>query len=78
MQSTEYKRTILDDVEDKGIAQGMAKGKAEDVLHLLDRRGLALTDEQRAAVTACTDTAQLDTWFDRAITAVNAAEVFAE
>jgi hypothetical protein len=33
---------------------------------------------QSPGVTACTDAAQLDLWFDRAITASTAAEVFAD
>jgi hypothetical protein len=36
-------------------------------------RGLKPTAEQ---VTACADTGQLDAWFDRALTATSAAQVF--
>jgi flagellar biosynthesis/type III secretory pathway protein FliH len=64
--------------EAKGKAEGEAKGKAEAVLKLLDARRLAPSQEQRQQVTSCTDTAQLDLWFDRAITAGTAAEVFAD
>ena len=56
---------------------GKAEGKAEAVIKLLDARGLAPTDEQRRQVTSSADPAQLDHWFDRAITAITAAEVFA-
>jgi flagellar biosynthesis/type III secretory pathway protein FliH len=64
--------------EAKGKAEGEAKGKAEAVLKLLDARRLAPSKEQRKQVASCTDTAQLDLWFDRAITAATAAEVFAD
>jgi hypothetical protein len=47
-------------------------------LKILDARHLALSKEQRQRVTSCTDAAQLDLWFDRAITAGTADEVFAD
>jgi hypothetical protein len=65
-------------IHDQGIAEGQAKGKAEAVLKLLDARHLAPSLEQRQQVASCTDTLQLDRWFDRAITARAAAEVFAD
>jgi len=82
MTTAEYEKTFIERIHDQGIAEGEArgeaKGKAEAVLKLLDARGLAPTDEQRQLVTASTDPAQLDRWFDRAITASTAAEVFAD
>lgn len=78
MTTAEYEKTFIERIHDQGIAEGEAKGKAEAVLKLLDARGLAPTDEQRQQVTASTDPAQLDRWFDRAITARTAAEVFAD
>jgi hypothetical protein len=47
-------------------------------LKLLDARHLVPSGEQRQRVTSCTDALQLDRWFDRAITAGTAAEVFAD
>jgi hypothetical protein len=82
MQTSEYQKTfverIYDQGEAKGEAKGKAEGKAEALLRLLDKRGLALSDEQQKRVGDCTETAQLDLWFDRAITASSTAEVFAE
>lgn len=78
MTTAEYQKTFIERIHDQGIAEGEAKGKAEAVLKLLDARGLAPTDEQRRQVTASTDAAHLDLWFDRAITASTAAEVFAD
>jgi hypothetical protein len=57
--------------------QGVAEAKAGAVLKILDGRKLAPSKEQRQRVTSCTDSAQLDLWFDRAITATTVAEVFA-
>jgi hypothetical protein len=81
MTTSEYEKTFVERIHDQGIAEGEAKGKAEgkaeDVLKLLDARGLSLSKEQRQRVTSCTDPAQLDLWFERAITVRTVAEVFA-
>jgi hypothetical protein len=71
-------RRGISEGEARGKARGKAEGKAEAVLKLLDARHLAPSQEQWQRVTACTDPAQLDLWFDRAITAGTAAEVFAD
>ena len=90
MKTREYEKTFVERIHDQGIAEGEARGeargeakgkaegKAEAVLKLLDARHLAPSKEQRQQVTSCTDAAQLDLWFDRAITAATAAEVFAD
>ncbi|WP_431331341.1 hypothetical protein ACPZ13_35340 [Streptomyces sp. IPPR8] len=57
-------------------AEGRAEGRAEDILLLLERRGVEVSEEERARITGCTDMGVLDAWFVRAITASSAAEVF--
>src|SRR3984957_2020082 len=80
MTTSEYEKTFVERIHDQGIAEGEAKGKAEgkaeDVLKLLDARHLNPSMDQRQQVTSCTDAAQLNRWFDRAITAGTANEVF--
>jgi hypothetical protein len=90
MTTSDYEKTFVERIHDQGISEGEAKGKAEGeakgkaegkaeaVLRLLDARHLAPSQEQRQRVTSCTDSGQLDLWFDRAITAGTAAEVFAD
>ena len=82
MTTSEYEKTFVERIHDQGIAEGEArgeaKGKAEAVLKLLDARHLVPSSDQRQQVTSCTDALQLDRWFDRAITAGTAAEVFAD
>jgi len=94
MTTSEYQKTFVEKIHDQGIAEGEAKGKAEGkaegiaegeargkaeaVLRLLEARHLAPSRDQRQRVTSCTDAAQLDVWFDRAITADTAAQVFAD
>jgi hypothetical protein len=82
MKTSEYEKTFVERIHEQGIsegeARGKAEGKAEAVLKLLDARHLAPSPEQRQRVTSCTDPAQLDLWFDRAITAGTATAVFAD
>jgi hypothetical protein len=58
-------------------AQGRAEGRAEDILLLLDCRGIEVSEEDRERIAGCTDLDTLSTWFTRAITATSAAELFA-
>jgi hypothetical protein len=74
MKTSEYEKTFVEKIHD----QGKAEGKAEDVLKLLDVRHLTPSKEQQLRVTSCIDAAQLNLWFDRAITAGTADEVFAD
>jgi len=78
MTTSEYEKTLAERIHDQGMAEGEAKGEAKALLRLLAARGLAPSEAQRNQVTSCTDAAQLDLWFDRAVTAGTAAEVFAD
>jgi hypothetical protein len=59
-------------------ARGEALGEARAILTVLDRRGVAVPDDVRDRVLECTDTGQLGTWLDRAITATTVDEVIGE
>ncbi len=61
----------------QSYAQGEAKGKAESVIRILQRRGLAMTDEQQRRVASCTDLAALDQWLDRVLSVASVDELFA-
>ena len=61
---------------EQGIEQGAANAKAEAVLKVMDARGLRATPEQLAKVAATAGIDRLDVWFDRALTADTAADVF--
>jgi hypothetical protein len=76
MTMTEWKDEFIESYVNVGREQGLEQAKAEYVIKALDKRGLDLTLEQRAQVSACTDLAQLDQWFDRALTAAATADVF--
>lgn len=55
-----------------------ARAKAQDVLRVLEIRGVALTPEQRAVVESCTDPERLDELLVRAATARSPADVFGD
>ena len=65
-------------VQSANSAAGAANAKAQDVLKVMDARGLRPTPEQRAKITATAGITQLDHWFDRALTADTAADVFTD
>jgi hypothetical protein len=55
-----------------------AKGAARALLRMLERRGFAVSTEQRERVLACTDLATLDEWLDRAARAESTESVFVD
>lgn len=78
MTTKDYEKTFVEQIHDRGKAEGKAEGEARALFRLLDARRLALSPEQRQLVLSTTDSAQLDLWIDRAVTAGTAAEVFAD
>jgi hypothetical protein len=57
---------------------GEAKGRAADILRILDRRGIEIPEDARERITSCTDLDVLGTWFDRSLTVTNTEELFME
>jgi hypothetical protein len=57
--------------------EGEAKGRAEDILRILDLRAIDIPDAARERVNGCTDLELLGTWFDQALTVTTAEELFA-
>jgi hypothetical protein len=64
--------------EREGMAKGRAEGEAEALLAVLDARGIHVPDDIRVDITACTDTAQLEVWIRRAVTAEKIEDVVNE
>lgn len=69
---------LSEEIRDEGRAQGLAHGRAEDVLLVLGVRGIEISDGTREKVTACTDPELLSQWLVRAIRATTAEEIFGE
>lgn len=61
----------------EGRTEGLAEGRAEDILRILDLRAIDIPEAARERITGCTDLELLGTWFDRALTATTAEELFA-
>ncbi|MBX3232384.1 MAG: hypothetical protein KIT84_22425 [Labilithrix sp.] len=59
-------------------AEGKAAGKAEGILEILDARKVAVSDEQKGRVLACTDIALLGRWLRKAVAVTSAEELFVE
>jgi len=80
MASPKFHSTFVDGLlqqgEEKGLAKGAVKSKIEALIKVIKARGLELTPAQLHLVTTCTDLAQLDTWFDHALDAKTADEIF--
>ncbi|MEV8295551.1 hypothetical protein ACFVLG_35180 [Streptomyces rochei] len=62
----------------EGRVEGRVEGRAEDILLLLERRGVVVSEGERARIVGCGDLDVLGVWFSRAITASSMAEVFGE
>jgi flagellar biosynthesis/type III secretory pathway protein FliH len=60
----------------QGMQQGAVKAKSEAVLKIIDARAIDVTAEQCDQVSSCTDIAQLDQWFDSALTAQTVSDIF--
>ncbi|OII64484.1 MULTISPECIES: hypothetical protein [unclassified Streptomyces] len=55
-----------------------AESRAEDILLILEERGLAVSDSVRERVSACEDPAIMRSWLLRALTATTAEEIFGD
>jgi len=60
----------------KLIAKGEANGRAHAILAVLEARGLRASDEARARILACTDSAQLEAWIRKAVAITSVDELF--
>jgi hypothetical protein len=78
-----YEAKFLREFEAKALSQireselkGLREGKRDTLLRLLTHAGIALTEDERARIHACTDVERLDQWAENVIGAKNAADVF--
>jgi hypothetical protein len=54
-----------------------AEGRAEDILLVLGKRGIEVSDDAHERITACTDLDTLKTWLSRSLTATTADDLYA-
>ncbi len=62
----------------KYYGQGLAEGRARDVLTVLRVRGIAVPDAAREQILAEKDPERLERWLEKAIVAASLAEVLDE
>ncbi|MCX4905671.1 hypothetical protein [Streptomyces sp. NBC_00878] len=77
-----YKSWLSEEIRDEGRDEGRAEARvqtaAEDVLLVLETRGLDVPDEIRERVTGCDDPDLLRRLLTRAVTAPSAEEIFTD
>ncbi|MFC5173937.1 hypothetical protein [Streptomyces mutomycini] len=69
-----YTSPLSEEIRD----EGRAAGRAEDILRLLELRGVTVPVEAREKIAGCDDLHLLDRWFSRAVTTTTAEDVFTE
>ena len=62
--------------EARGEARGEVRAAAKAVMRVLERRGIALSDADRAHIASCTHVEDLERMHDRALEATRASELF--
>jgi hypothetical protein len=55
-----------------------AEGRVEDILMILDERGIEVPDDVRARITDCIDLEVLRTWLRRSLTVTTAGDLFTD
>jgi hypothetical protein len=75
-QGYQFQSQWFRDATEKGLAAGLAQGKAADVLAVLEARGILASAAERERILATTDLATLDLWVRRAATITSMDELF--
>lgn len=75
-EETVMRNWVFKQGEARGRAEGRAEGEAFALLRILERRTIPVPGDARSRILACTDTAQLGVWLDRALTATRIEDLF--
>ncbi|MEV0617811.1 hypothetical protein AB0I81_31125 [Nonomuraea sp. NPDC050404] len=73
---SESARALMAECEAKGKVEGEAKGRAEDILKILQERGIPLNESFQVKVLGTTDMGLLEAWLIRALHVTTAEELF--
>ncbi|MFE1915240.1 hypothetical protein [Streptomyces anandii] len=73
-----YKSYIAEEIRDEGRAEALVQKGAEDVLLVLEARGLDVSEVVRERVTSCCDLEVLRRWLTRAVSVEAAEAIFGE
>ena len=72
-----YKSEFRREGIEEGRAQGEAAGRADAILQVLDKRGIAVDDASRVQIISCADLDILGDWLGRSLTATQVSDLFA-
>jgi hypothetical protein len=73
-----YKSSISEEIRDEGRDEGRAQRGAEDILVVLEARGVHVPDDVRARITGCDDPDLLRRWLVRAAVAPSAEGILTD
>ncbi|MBJ7903574.1 hypothetical protein IF655_09715 [Streptomyces sp. DSM 110735] len=77
-----WRHPLAEQVREEGREQGLEEGRIaaqrDMILRALECRAVPVPDDVRDRVNACGNLDQLDTWFQRAVQATKAADLFVE
>jgi hypothetical protein len=59
----------------KGLREGELNGRRDALVRLIARTGIALTDDERARIQSCEETATLDRWIENVLGARSASDI---
>ncbi|MFI5567795.1 hypothetical protein ACIA6T_10630 [Streptomyces sp. NPDC051740] len=71
-----YKSDLSEEIREEARAEGAAQCGAENVLIVLEVRGINVPEAVRERVTGCDDLKILRRWHRRAVTAPTAEDIF--
>lgn len=71
-----FRDEFVDGLLDQGRTEGRTEGQAQMLLRVLAARGFTVPAKVHDQVMSCTDSAQLETWADRTVTAETLRDVF--
>ncbi|WP_326753638.1 hypothetical protein OIE73_18895 [Streptomyces hirsutus] len=71
-----YKSDLSEEIRDEGRAEGSVRRAAEDVLDILEVRGIDVSEAVRERITGCGDSEILRHWHRRAVMAPTAEDIF--
>lgn len=73
-----YKSYISEEIRDQGRAEGETRRGAQDILDVLEVRGIDVPETVRERIAECDDPETLRHWHRRAVIAPSADEIFTE
>jgi hypothetical protein len=73
---SEFRRQGIEEGRAQGEAVGRAESRAEDILRILDKRGIEVDDDSHDRIASCTDLDILGAWLDRSLAAAQVGDLF--